>query len=75
MQPHELMQAQRALRLTCEELAETLSVAECTVRQWRCGRYPIAHDAADRINALLSMPEREREQHIFRRKVRYRRAA
>lgn len=74
MTPLELMQAQRVLGLTCEELAETIDVAECTLRKWRRGRNPVAEDAANRITELLAMPEAERERVIFRRRMKWRHA-
>jgi DNA-binding transcriptional regulator YiaG len=74
MLPLELMQAQRKLGLTCEELAETLGYAARTIRQWREGKNPVRQCAADRITELLAMPEAEREQHVFRKRVKWRRA-
>jgi DNA-binding transcriptional regulator YiaG len=75
MSPHELIRAQRALCLSCEELAETLGVSWDSARQWRSGRRSIPDHAARRITDLVAMPETEREAVIFRRKVKWRRAA
>jgi hypothetical protein len=73
MNSDDLIRAQRILRLTCEELAETLDVNAVSVLQWRSDVIPMPERHGERINALLAMPEAERERHIFRNKMKYRR--
>jgi DNA-binding transcriptional regulator YiaG len=74
MTPNELMRAQREMRLTCEELAETVGFDVCAINHWRRGVSPVNPAAAERITALAAMPESEREKHIFRNGMKYSRA-
>jgi transcriptional regulator with XRE-family HTH domain len=71
----EFLLIQKALRLTVEEIADTLGVSAYTINAWRCGKHSIAPRNEARIRELMAMPEAEREKRIFRRKVRYHRAA
>ena len=73
MKPIELMIAQRKMRQTCEEFAETLGVLPQSISEYRRGFNPIPRRVADRITELMAMPEDEREKHIFRNRVRHRR--
>lgn len=75
MNTRELLRAQRILGLTNEELAETLGFHPNAVSRWRRGQHPVPARAADRITELMAMPEGERERHVHRNTMKYRRAA
>lgn len=74
MDSRELIHAQRALALSCEELAETLGFEKKAISRWRCDVHPIPARVAERITELLAMPDDERERHLRRNTMKYRRA-
>ncbi len=59
MQPHELIRAQRVLRLQNTELAETLGVTPSTISFWRCGHVQIPGPASLAIRMLIDNDARE----------------